>query len=84
MPSVGKLIAQVGKQIEDRSLGMPLDRKAHLHAGIGAGKHPAREAEDSGSAEAQVKRMDQIDKRLRELEAEEHEALHLPPAERVT
>lgn len=85
MSSVGKLIAQVGKQIEDRALGMPVDRKAHLHAGLGAGNTPAAlGAPDSGDTGSQLKRMAQIEQRLKELESEERDALHLPPAEKAT
>jgi hypothetical protein len=85
MASVGKLIVQVGKQIEDRALGMPVDRKAHLHAGLGAGNTPAAlGAPESEDTAALTKRMAQIDQRLKELESEERDALHLPPAEKVT
>ncbi len=85
MANVGKLIAQVGKQIEDRALGMPVDRKAHLHAGLGAGNTPAMlGAPDTQGTGDQLKRMAQIEQRLKELEAEERDAQHLPPAEKIT
>lgn len=85
MSSVGKLIAQVGKQIEDRALGMPVDRKAHLHAGLGAGNTPsALGAPELGDTKAQLARMVEIDQRLKKLESEEREAMHLPPVEKVT
>jgi hypothetical protein len=52
--------------------------------GLGSGNAPGMGGADAGNTQDQMKRIAQIEQRLKELDNLERDALHLPPAEKAT
>ncbi len=71
MPSVGKLIAQIGMKIEDRVLGTPVQRQAHLHADVSSpkGNKPEESTQDE---------MARLNAEIEALKERERTLQHLP------
>ena len=76
LPAVGKLIAQVIVQIENRTKGLPVDRKAHLHANVPASAQPG--APDTKDSRKIQEEMDRLNAEIEDLKRKERVALHLP------
>ncbi len=79
--ALAKVQMQLRRELEDRKFGAPVQKSLHAHANLG---QSGGETPSQGNTQAELARMEEINRRLKELDAEERDALHLPPAEKVT